>query len=167
MDKAYSRAEGCLSLCLLFFLRIRRPPRSTLFPYTTLFRSAGLDEPASPIALRRVRDDPATVVPAAGFLDVDGRHLRAVLLGLTAQSPCSRSRDGATQPPVLIPPTYPMSPGGHLVTTVLACGAVYGVTGSSPLTAGLAAGGFFIDVDHVLDYVLFERRFRFSPRVFL
>src|SRR5436189_3463857 len=24
---------------LLFFLRIRRPPRSTLFPYTTLFRS--------------------------------------------------------------------------------------------------------------------------------
>src|SRR3712207_8694567 len=28
--------------CLFFFLMIRRPPRSTLFPYTTLFRSAGL-----------------------------------------------------------------------------------------------------------------------------
>src|SRR2546426_9059480 len=26
-------------LCLIFFLMIRRPPRSTLFPYTTLFRS--------------------------------------------------------------------------------------------------------------------------------
>src|SRR2546422_7033841 len=26
---------------LLFFLMIRRPPRSTLFPYTTLFRSIG------------------------------------------------------------------------------------------------------------------------------
>src|SRR3712207_8162679 len=26
---------------LVFFLMIRRPPRSTLFPYTTLFRSAG------------------------------------------------------------------------------------------------------------------------------
>src|SRR5215211_2279255 len=25
---------------LVFFLMIRRPPRSTLFPYTTLFRSA-------------------------------------------------------------------------------------------------------------------------------
>src|SRR5690349_23696436 len=25
--------------CRLFFLMIRRPPRSTLFPYTTLFRS--------------------------------------------------------------------------------------------------------------------------------
>src|SRR5689334_24518340 len=29
---------------LFFFLMIRRPPRSTLFPYTTLFRS---DEPVS------------------------------------------------------------------------------------------------------------------------
>src|SRR2546430_7166097 len=29
-----------MSLCLFFFfLMIRRPPRSTLFPYTTLFRS--------------------------------------------------------------------------------------------------------------------------------
>src|SRR3712207_9423105 len=29
-----------LSVCLFFFfLMIRRPPRSTLFPYTTLFRS--------------------------------------------------------------------------------------------------------------------------------
>src|SRR5438034_9237143 len=28
-----------LSFSLFFFLIIRRPPRSTLFPYTTLFRS--------------------------------------------------------------------------------------------------------------------------------
>src|SRR2546422_9566624 len=28
---------------LFFFLMIRRPPRSTLFPYTTLFRSPGAD----------------------------------------------------------------------------------------------------------------------------
>src|SRR3989440_4322837 len=28
-----------LSPCRFFFLMIRRPPRSTLFPYTTLFRS--------------------------------------------------------------------------------------------------------------------------------
>src|SRR3712207_7265710 len=27
-------------MCSIFFLMIRRPPRSTLFPYTTLFRSA-------------------------------------------------------------------------------------------------------------------------------
>src|SRR3712207_5478410 len=30
-----------LSFILFFFLMIRRPPRSTLFPYTTLFRSSG------------------------------------------------------------------------------------------------------------------------------
>src|SRR5947209_15965996 len=36
-----------------FFLMIRRPPRSTLFPYTTLFRS--LSGPAiKPVALRFV-----------------------------------------------------------------------------------------------------------------
>src|SRR2546425_9348805 len=28
-------------LAFFFFLMLRRPPRSTLFPYTTLFRSAG------------------------------------------------------------------------------------------------------------------------------
>src|SRR5437879_12417244 len=28
-----------LLFCVVFFLMIRRPPRSTLFPYTTLFRS--------------------------------------------------------------------------------------------------------------------------------
>src|SRR3712207_8666973 len=28
---------------MLFFLMMRRPPRSTLFPYTTLFRSYGND----------------------------------------------------------------------------------------------------------------------------
>src|SRR2546422_7346325 len=30
---------GAPAGCLVFFLMIRRPPRSTLFPYTTLFRS--------------------------------------------------------------------------------------------------------------------------------
>src|SRR5438552_14339792 len=30
---------------VFFFLMIRRPPRSTLFPYTTLFRSQGACEP--------------------------------------------------------------------------------------------------------------------------
>src|SRR5258708_36423226 len=32
-------ASSGLHLLFFFFLMIRRPPRSTLFPYTTLFRS--------------------------------------------------------------------------------------------------------------------------------
>src|SRR3712207_8725245 len=34
-------------MLIFFFLMIRRPPRSTLFPYTTLFRS-GQPPPAGP-----------------------------------------------------------------------------------------------------------------------
>src|SRR5260370_27610921 len=36
--------------CCFFFLMIRRPPRSTLFPYTTLFRSK-LANPLIPVDL--------------------------------------------------------------------------------------------------------------------
>src|SRR3712207_6945748 len=36
-----------------FFLMIRRPPRSTLFPYTTLFRSG--EEPGQRVQRRRGR----------------------------------------------------------------------------------------------------------------
>src|SRR5438034_3981484 len=45
---------------LLFFSMNRLPPRSTLFPYTTLFRSRGTEE-----GPRRVR--------IVEFLSVDGR----------------------------------------------------------------------------------------------
>ena len=60
-----------------------------------------------------------------------------------------------------------MSPGGHLVTTAAACAAVYAGTGSMEFVAGLAAGGFLIDVDHVVDYVLFERQRDLRPASFL
>src|SRR5437867_8155072 len=36
----YLRPVSSRGFLLFFFLMIRRPPRSTLFPYTTLFRSA-------------------------------------------------------------------------------------------------------------------------------
>src|SRR3712207_8284344 len=53
-------------MCFFFFLMIRRPPRSTLFPYTTLFRSAR-------IAARTVGDPPTlldcvVLVPFAGWV---------------------------------------------------------------------------------------------------
>src|SRR2546421_10314974 len=55
------------SYFLFFFLMIRRPPRSTLFPYTTLFRSPYRDagdlrprdlEPEEPVLDRLVDDEP-------------------------------------------------------------------------------------------------------------
>src|SRR6266852_8318470 len=48
---ALSTARRLFSLYFLFFfLMIRRPPRSTLFPYTTLFRSGqgARDHPTRP-----------------------------------------------------------------------------------------------------------------------
>src|SRR5438034_4667273 len=47
-------------LLLFFFLMIRRPPRSTLFPYTTLFRSCRVVSVAAvtmDTAARSVADD--------------------------------------------------------------------------------------------------------------
>ncbi len=60
-----------------------------------------------------------------------------------------------------------MSPGGHLVTSAVASAAVYAGTGSAALAAGLMAGGFLIDVDHILDYVLFEKQRDLRPSAFL
>src|SRR6266853_5852562 len=40
--------SGSFLSCLFFFLMIRRPPRSTLFPYTTLFRSRRPPHPRAP-----------------------------------------------------------------------------------------------------------------------
>src|SRR5690606_41046192 len=47
-------AMACMFCILLFFhpilfLLIRRPPRSTLFPYTTLFRSCPFAQAANPV----------------------------------------------------------------------------------------------------------------------
>src|SRR5437870_8235733 len=44
---------------LLFFLMIRRPPRSTLFPYTTLFRSVVAETPILGVFTVPFRRDPA------------------------------------------------------------------------------------------------------------
>src|SRR3712207_7681430 len=41
--------------CAVFFLMIRRPPRSTLFPYTTLFRSRSSVEGSEVRTLARAR----------------------------------------------------------------------------------------------------------------
>ena len=60
-----------------------------------------------------------------------------------------------------------MSPGGHAVTTLAACSATAAATGSWELTAAVAVGGFLIDVDHAIDYVLVEGQRDLRPRAIL
>src|SRR5438045_4319151 len=67
----------CVLTCLLFILfllLIRRPPRSTLFPYTTLFRSFAETRRGDLIA---PRSDAANVMPRAPGDDVRQLPLRA------------------------------------------------------------------------------------------
>src|SRR2546427_9606062 len=45
---------------------IRRPPRSTLFPYTTLFRSQGTEPLAGAVGLHRWLEPPAAQLASAG-----------------------------------------------------------------------------------------------------
>src|SRR3712207_8635566 len=57
-------------MSFFFFLMIRRPPRSTLFPYTTLFRSLqGIPDPPTLTAVRTLM----RILVAKGHL----RHRKA------------------------------------------------------------------------------------------
>src|SRR5215467_5333695 len=67
---------------LFFFLMIRRPPRSTLFPYTTLSRSHG-DNPCIVVPL------PARVLGPKGRPKQASRAFRPVACG---RSSCGHSR---------------------------------------------------------------------------
>src|SRR2546430_5028014 len=57
MNDAYSfkGRRGNRRSSFFFFLMIRRPPRSTLFPYTTLFRSQLVEQPEERLQLGVVR----------------------------------------------------------------------------------------------------------------
>src|SRR5436309_8702716 len=61
-SSSFTSRLRCRQRLSFFFLMIRRPPRSTLFPYTTLFRSPGLglppDAPADADLHRVVRGHP-------------------------------------------------------------------------------------------------------------
>src|SRR6267154_6208095 len=57
-----------------FFLMIRRPPRSTLFPYTTLFRPVVVGERAARDRGRRPGVGPRRRPAAAGAADRSEEH---------------------------------------------------------------------------------------------
>src|SRR5205807_9649022 len=67
----YSRLPSYLLLFFFFFLMIRRPPRSTLFPYTTLFRSR-----APGRCSRRWTRDPCPSSPASRRASIDRKSTR-------------------------------------------------------------------------------------------
>src|SRR3989454_8252741 len=116
----------CLPLCLIFFfffLMIRRPPRSTLFPYTTLFRSPGAAgwvqreaEKHEPLharerlaGLRRRGHPPAERLPAGDERQPRRRACRFHHRG-SNRGRRHGGRGGAARPPPPLGETIP--PGG-------------------------------------------------------
>src|SRR3712207_7637398 len=70
-----------------FFLMIRRPPRSTLFPYTTLFRSVtfgptGVSRPPNAVddSASTPEDAPVTIAVLANDSDPDGEDRKSTRL---------------------------------------------------------------------------------------
>src|SRR5258708_16251629 len=104
-----------------FFLMIRRPPRSTLFPYTTLFRSRARDRS------RRRRDPPrrdgrtqTAARPPAGKEDRDRKSTRLnsshqiisyAVFCLKKKTNINRTTLPHTQCPT--PPPQPTHPSPH------------------------------------------------------
>src|SRR5256885_10755217 len=70
---------------------IRRPPRSTLFPYTTLFRSVMTNDPFNPREIRRWSDDPKPDHRFHASLRLDGllNDWRSEEHTSELQSPCN------------------------------------------------------------------------------
>src|SRR5574341_1092008 len=64
------------SFCFFFFLMIRRPPRSTLFPYTTLFRSGKQDFEA---VRQDYQDDPLATYQLAIYFREIGLYRSSIL----------------------------------------------------------------------------------------
>src|SRR4029434_11307642 len=94
-------------LCLcLFFLMIRRPPRSTLFPYTTLFRSPRSGRPRHRRAGGRLAQRGAGTRSEEHTSELQS-HLNLVCRLLLE----TKTTDTITRPHVRTPPS---SRGHHL-----------------------------------------------------
>src|SRR3712207_8120557 len=78
----YSLLDHSILLLFFFFLMIRRPPRSTLFPYTTLFRSASDRPPGRTRRGASMRDTFGT----KGTLGVAGQSFGLYRLGVLAKT---------------------------------------------------------------------------------
>src|SRR5256885_6188307 len=95
-----------------FFLMIRRPPRSTLFPYTTLFRSPEVEEHhhrRRALRLARQEDVLRLEIPVQHVLDRKSTRLNSSHLVISYAVFCLKKKK-VRPPPARPPRTEP-----HLV----------------------------------------------------
>src|SRR3712207_7295711 len=73
---------------MFFFLMIRRPPRSTLFPYTTLFRSVFGGRSVVEVCSHHLLTAPEPLSNVVGW--VIGADLERLVLDCLAKEPSAR-----------------------------------------------------------------------------
>src|SRR2546426_5766456 len=76
---------------------IRRPPRSTLFPYTTLFRSEAAARLAEPRAVPRPRGVARPLAPRAGARRAARGRLAQAVRGIPGGAPRPRDRKSTSE----------------------------------------------------------------------
>src|SRR6266508_5413975 len=83
-----------VDLLVVLFLMIRRPPRSTLFPYTTLFRSGRGRRRARPGASGRSRTPPPGSQPDRKSTRLNSSHVAIsyAVFGLTKKKKAHPAR---------------------------------------------------------------------------
>src|SRR5437870_11412479 len=106
---------------LFFFLMIRRPPRSTLFPYTTLFRSCAWGSAHNPDPTRAVTASVILTVAlgslCAAFLNADRKSTRlnsshvAISYAVFCLKKKNTERSLRTSPLIATVPPYANSAG--------------------------------------------------------
>src|SRR3712207_8825537 len=104
-----SERHRCKSVIFFFFLMIRRPPRSTLFPYTTLFRSHPLNgdrEVHVQTAVHRPRLEPCGIAlgdddrdAAVGRLDRKSTRLNSSHANISYAVFCLKKNNGSYRNP--------------------------------------------------------------------
>src|SRR5262245_64661341 len=101
---ALSFADFCGASLLFFFLMIPRPPRSTLFPYTTLFRSTSSPVPAVPPQRLRPSCPPAYSPRVSGGNKRSEEHTSELqsLRHLVCRLLLEKKKNNNTQPNVSI-----------------------------------------------------------------
>src|SRR5256885_17254114 len=89
MSLSYASRQAFSFRFFFFFLMIRRPPRSTLFPYTTLFRSPQLPPARAAAGVRLALGLNAAFVLLLGLLPGPQTQQRSEEHTSELQSPCN------------------------------------------------------------------------------
>src|SRR5260370_35816660 len=102
-----------LVLFLFFFLMIRRPPRSTLFPYTTLFRSLFLTKLEAHFGSKGYATGPTPLMFHGALSGLNKFQEATLVNGLVYEEACARRKSNGERAGTLV--VADQDNGGHAI----------------------------------------------------